>query len=120
MMNNTTIGKASSGPAGVGGHNNAIAATIPFVIPQVLFPGTNTIVKMGQGLAAKVAYTSASTDVTIAHNLGHPVNFVWGVMAPAGSFIPSVMISSTSNSAPNKQVILHFSAVANPTVVVMF
>lgn len=109
-----------SGPAQGTMDRNILAAQIPFVISPVPFPGTNTQVKMGQGLAVKVAYASASTNVTVTHNLGHPVNMVWGVMAPAGSFIPQVMVSATSNPLPNKQVILQFNSVANPTVVVMF
>lgn len=114
------IKSPTTGPAHGTMERNILTAQIPFVIPQVPFPGTQTQLKMGQGLLAKVAYTSASTNVTVTHNLGHPVNMVWGVMAPAGSFIPQVMVSATSNASPNKQVILQFSSVANPTVIVLF
>lgn len=98
----------------------AIAAMVPFVLPQVLFVGGRTTQRMGQGLLAQVAFASASTDVTVTHNLGHPVNCVWGVYAPAGTFIPQVMISATSNATPNKTVILQANGVANPTTVALF
>jgi hypothetical protein len=98
----------------------AIVAMIPFVLPQVLFVGGRTTQRMGQGLLAQVAFASASTDYIVTHNLGHPVNVVIPCMAPAGTFIPQVMVSATSNSAPNKQVILQANGVANPTTVVLF
>lgn len=98
----------------------AIAAMVPFVLPQVLFVGGRTTQRMGQGLLAQVAFASANTDVTVTHNLGHPVNCVWPLMAPAGTFIPQVMISATANATPNKTVILQASAIANPVTVALF
>ena len=116
MMNKTAIGQTSRGPATMTQDRNAMSAQIPFVLPQVLFPGTNAQVRMGQGLLAKVAVTSASTNFTVTHNLGHPINCVWVVMAPTGVFQP--LVSVTSNTT--KAVTLQFSAIANPVTVALF
>lgn len=95
-------------------------ALVPFVLPQVLFTGGLTQQKMGPGLAVQIGFTSANTDYTVVHNLGHPIQMVWAVSAPVGVFIPKLKISSTANSNTTKQVILQSDTVANPTTAVMF
>ena len=116
MINKTKIGQTSGGPATQTMERNAMAATVPFVLPQVLFKGGLTQQRMGQGLLAQVAVTSASTNFTVTHNLGHPVNCAWVVMAPASTFFPAVAITSNTTKA----VTLQFSAVANPVTVALF
>ena len=115
-----TVALTSHGPATLSQERNSLAAQIPFVIPQVLFAGGRTQQKMGQGLVATVTASLPLTDFTIVHNLGHPVQMMWAVMAPAGTAIPLVKISATSNPSPNKQVIVQFVTAANPVSVVLF
>lgn len=116
MINRTNIAQAPSGPAAQSMARNALAAQIPFVIPQVLFVGGLTQQRMGQGLLAQVAVTSASTNFTVTHNLGHPINCAWVVMAPSSTFFPAIAITSNTTKA----VTLQFSAVANPVTVALF
>lgn len=112
------VGKASSpsGPAQGTMDRNILAAQIPFVLPQVLFKGGLTQQKMGQGLLAQVAVTSASTNFTVTHNLGHPINVAFVVMAPLNTFHPLIAITSNTTKA----VTLQFSAIANPVTVALF
>ena len=116
MINHTKIGMTSGGPARQTMERNAMAATVPFVLPQVLFKGGLTQQKMGQGLLAQVAAASASTNYVIAHNLGHPVNCAWVVATSLGVFSPAIAITSNTTKA----VTLQFSAVANPVTVALF
>jgi hypothetical protein len=115
-MNNTQIGKTSGGPSMLTEARNATAAQIPFVLPQVIFKGGLTQQRMGQGLLAQVAAASASTNYTIAHNLGHPINCVWVVMAPTGTFAPTIAITSNTTQS----VTVKFSTAANPVTVALF
>jgi hypothetical protein len=92
---------------------------VPFVLPQVLFQGGRTTQKMGQGIMAQITFSAPNSDVTFAHNLGHTVLLFWAAMAPAGTFLPKLKISSSSNTAPAEQVILQ-SDTAGTFTVVMF
>lgn len=108
------------GPALMTQERNAMSARIPFILPQVLFVAGTSQYRMGQGLEVSVAFTTANSDVTIVHNMGHPVQNVWAVMAPAGVFIPKVKISTSANANTTKQVILQSDTISNPTTVVLF
>ena len=117
MINKTSIGATSTGPFNPATRSNpGWAGLVPFVLPQSLFTGGLTQQKIGQGILAQVAVTSASTNFTVTHNLGHPINCAWVVMAPVSTFFPSIAITSNTTKA----VTLQFSAVANPTVVALF
>lgn len=117
MINRTSIGATSSGPFTPTTRSNPTwAGLVPFVLPQTLFKGGLTQQKMGQGLLAQVAVTSASTNFVVTHNLGHPINAAWVVMAPLNTFQPTLAITSNTTKA----VTLQFSAVANPVVVALF
>lgn len=96
------------------------AAMVPFVIPPNAFPTSTNSVRIGLGRLVQVAFVSSGADVTVTHNLGHPVQLFWAAQAPAGTYLPKLKISSTSNSAPNHQVILQSDTVSNPTVIVLF
>jgi hypothetical protein len=110
------IGKASSGPATAGSQRTFQPSIVPFVLPQNVFKGGLTIQKMGQGFVAQVAAASASTNYTITHNLGHPLNCIWVVMSPLNTFHPQVAITSNTTKA----VTVQFSAIANPVTVAGF
>jgi hypothetical protein len=111
---------APSGPAQGTMDRNTLAAQIPFVISQVPFPGTNTQVKMGQGLLVQVAAVSANTDFTIQHNMGHPVNVIIPCFGASNVFIPKVKISSTAKSNTTKQLIVQFDTICNPVRLAIF
>ena len=117
MINKTSIGQTSSGPFTPTTRSNPTwAGLVPFVLPQNLFKGGLTQQKMGQGLLAQVAAASASTNYTITHNLGHPINCAWVVATSLGVFSPAIAITSNTTKA----VTVQFNAIANPVVVALF
>lgn len=97
-----------------------ILAMVPFVLPQVPFPGTATQVKMGQGMLVQIAAVSANTDFTVVHNLGHPVNVIIPCFGASNVFIPKVKISATANSNTSKQLIVQFDTICNPVRLAIF
>lgn len=125
-MSNTAsalhLGKtqAPSGPAAGTMERNILAAQIPFVLGQVPFPGTQTQVKMGQGMLVQIAAVSANTDFTVVHNFGHPVNVIIPCFGASNVFIPKVKISSTANSNTTKQLIVQFDTICNPVRLAIF
>lgn len=96
------------------------AAFVPFVLPQVVVTSARPFFRMGPGFEARVTFASASTDVTIVHSLGHPIQNVWLVSAPAGTYFPAICISSSSNANTNAQLIIRANAAAGACVVVGF
>jgi len=97
-----------------------ILGIIPFIPPQMMFQGTRTVVPNGAGVLASMTFASASTDVTVKHGLGHPIQLFWPAFTSAGKFLPKLMISTTSASNTGEQVILQADTASGVTTVVLF